>query len=92
MRRLTIEAASALSARDFYDALSAFKREIEKSKDGRWRVSVSLDPTDGAIVSLLNALQHHVSERATGPARLEMDGNSYLLESHAPEPASQELR
>jgi hypothetical protein len=75
---LTIEAKSIESARGFYDALSAFHPEMLEDTDCRYRVAVQLISND-RIIDVLNALEQHVTERDTGPARLELDGRNYTL-------------
>jgi hypothetical protein len=84
MRRLTIEAASLVSARGFYDALSGLGCELEQDDSGNFQVRVPIDG-DRKLAAVLDALQRHTSRRNTdGHATLlELDGRSYLLERTA---------
>jgi hypothetical protein len=79
MRAITVEARSLDSARGFCDALAQFHPQLTGSDAGSYRVSVELGESDSEIVALLDALEKHVTERATGPARVELDGRHYTL-------------
>jgi len=90
MRTLIIEAASPDSARDFQQALTAFQTELLQSEDGVYQVKVTLGGEDREIITLLNTIEAHISQRRDGPARLDLDGNSYTMHpqraSSPPEP------
>ena len=62
-------------------ALSEFRAELLESDDG-YEIVVTLG-TDGRgddeIVGLLNALEQYISARASGPARIELGGRSYVM-------------
>jgi hypothetical protein len=79
MQTLTIEAASAASARGMIDALSEFRASLVVDETGRNKVVVELGADDREIGGVLNALEQHVTERAEGPARLELEGREYTL-------------
>jgi hypothetical protein len=81
MRTLTIEAASLVSARGFYDALSGLGCELERDESGNFQVRVPIDG-DRRLATVLDALQRHTSGRSPeGEASLlELDGRSYLLD------------
>jgi len=79
MRSMTIEARSLQSARALYSALSEFQPEMTGSDYEGYRVSIELGSSDGQIVAVLDLLEKHVSERATEPARVELDGRRYTL-------------
>ena len=76
---VTIGPASLERARAILECLRGFKAEIVESKDGRYDVQVSLDD-DRDINRVLGAIDTHVTERADGPARLDLDGRHYLIE------------
>jgi hypothetical protein len=78
MQAITIDAASEDSARSLLEVLSAFDAELVDSPDGGRQVVVPLT-SDRRIVDVLNALERYVSERANGPARLELEGRRYTL-------------
>jgi hypothetical protein len=61
-------------------ALSAFRAELLENGDGSCEVVVSLGRDDAEIVAVLNALERHVAERGSGPARVELEGRSYLMQ------------
>jgi hypothetical protein len=78
VQALTIDAATEDSARRLLEVLSAFGAELIEASDGRRQVVVPLS-SDHRIVDVLNALERYVTERATGPARLELEGRKYTL-------------
>ena len=61
------------------ECLRGFEAELVESEDGRYDVLVSIDDERG-INRVLGAIDTHVSERADGPARLDLDGRHYLIE------------
>ena len=79
METLTIQAASAESAHAMLAALSAFEAKLVEA-DGRREIVVSLAADDSEIVAVLNALQRYVTERASCPARVELNGRAYVME------------
>jgi uncharacterized protein (UPF0262 family) len=76
---LTIGPASLERARAMLECLRGFEAELVESEDGRYDVQVSLDD-DRDISRVLGAIDTHVTERADGPARLDLDGRHYLIE------------
>lgn len=86
MRNLTIGAASLESAQGFFDALSDFGPSLVRTEDGDYEVWVTMDASNRRVLEALNALEKHVTERAAGPARLELDGRSYSLDAGEPVP------
>ena len=83
METLTIQAASAESAHGMLAALSFFEAELVETPDGRREVVVTLAGDDSEIVAVLNALERYVTERASGPARVELNGRAYVMEPGA---------
>jgi hypothetical protein len=83
METLTIQAASAQSAHGMLAALSVFEAELVETPDGRRQVVVTLAGDDSEIVAVLNALERLVTERASGPARVELNGRTYVMEPGA---------
>ena len=77
MDRFTIHAASPESGRAMLAALSAFRAELFESADG-CEVVVTLKG-DAEISAVLHALAEHVTERSTGPARVELNGRAYAM-------------
>jgi hypothetical protein len=61
------------------ECLGGFEAELVESKDGRYNVQVIL-AGDSDINRALGAIDTHVSERADGPTRLDLDGRRYLIE------------
>jgi hypothetical protein len=78
LQTLTIAAASLDSARALLDCLGGFQAEIVKSEGGDYEVRVSVE-SDRDINNALGAIDRHVTERADGPARLDLDGRHYLI-------------
>ena len=78
METLRIRAATPQTGRAMLAALSSFRAELLESADG-CEVVVSLGRGDEEIIAVLNALEHYVTERANGPARVKVYGKSYLL-------------
>ena len=76
---LTIGPASLERARAMLECLRGFEAKLVESEDGRYDVQVSLDD-DRDISRVLGAIDTHVTERADGPARLDLDGRHYLIE------------
>jgi uncharacterized protein (UPF0262 family) len=76
---LTIGPASLERARAMLACLGGFGAELVESEDGRYDVQVSL-AGDRDINRVLGAIDTHVTERADGPARLDLNGRRYLLE------------
>jgi len=87
MQTLTVDASTSEVARSLSGALAGFHPEVSVNPDGGYRVVVSLQGGDAQIVGILSALQRHVTERANGPARLELSGRRYTL--HGEQNASQ---
>jgi ABC-type sulfate transport system substrate-binding protein len=79
MQTLTVGASSLEVARGLYSALAEFSPEMAEKDDGGYSVTVSLRGGDRQIVAILSALEQHVSERNDGPARLELEGRTYVL-------------
>jgi hypothetical protein len=90
LRAINIEAKSLESARALYAALSKFDPELVGNKDDGYRVSIDLGGGDSQIVAVLDALETHVTERAGGPARVELDGRHYTLHGEPPIPDTDE--
>lgn len=88
MRNLIIDAASFNSAQGFFDALKPFGPSLVVTDDGTYQVWISMDASNRRVIEALNAVENHVMERGSGPARLELDGRSYLLDSADAEPIS----
>jgi hypothetical protein len=84
MRGITIDARTLESAQALYEALYAFRPQLTGSEDEGYRVTIELGNSDRQIVSILDALQEHVTQRATGPTRLEVDGRRYTMYSQEP--------
>ena len=61
------------------EGLRGFETELVESADGRYDVQVSLDD-DRDISRVLGAIDTHVTERADGPARLDLGGRHYLID------------
>jgi hypothetical protein len=78
---LTIGPGSLERARAMLECLGGFEAEIVEREDGLY-VQVRL-ASDRDINRVLGAIDTHVSERADGPARLDLDGRRYLLEPAA---------
>jgi hypothetical protein len=76
---LTIGPGSLERARAMLECLGGFEVELVESEDGRYDVQVSL-ASDRDINRVLAAIDTYVSERADGPARLDLDGRRYLIE------------
>jgi hypothetical protein len=81
VRKLTLRigAASLESARALLECLRGLEAELIESDDGNYEVQISL-AGDREINDALGAIDRHVTERADGPARLDLDGRQYLLE------------
>jgi hypothetical protein len=91
MRAITVEAKSLESARDLYTALFAFRPALTGSDEQGYRVTVELGSgSDRQIIAILDALEEHVTERASGPARIELDGRRYTM--HPDDPTPEELK
>ena len=78
MDRLTIHAASPQSGRAMLAALSGFHAELLQSSEG-CQVVVTLDQDDAKIAAVLSALEEYVTERSSGPARVELNGTAYVM-------------
>jgi hypothetical protein len=76
---LTIGPGSLERARAMLECLGGFEAELVESEVGRYDVQVRL-ASDRDINRILGAIETHVSERADGPARLDLDGRRYLIE------------
>jgi hypothetical protein len=84
MRGITIDAKTLRSAQALYEALYAFRPQLSGSEDEGYQVIIGLGGSDRQIVSILNALQEHVTERAMGRTQLELDGRRYTIFSQEP--------
>jgi hypothetical protein len=90
MRAFTVEARSLDSARGIRDALFQFRPQLTGSDEEGYRISIELGEADSEILAVLNALEQHVTERAAGPARVELDGRGYMM--HADTQSQEALR
>jgi hypothetical protein len=61
------------------ECLGGFEAELVESEDGRYQVQIIL-AADRDINRVLGVIDTHVTERADGPARLDLDGRRYLIE------------
>ena len=87
MRAVTGEAKSLESARDLYNALFEYRPALTGSDDQGYRVTVELGSgSDRQIIAILDALEEHVRQRASGPARIELDGRRYTMHPDDPTP------
>jgi len=77
VKALTIETASQQCATALHEALSRFRPELVGDA-AHWRVRVPLAGRD--VVEILNVIEQHVVARASGPALVDLDGRSYMLE------------
>lgn len=82
MDKLTIHAASPQSGRAMLAALSGFRAELLEGPEG-CQVIVTLDNDSAAITAVLHALEEYITERSSGPARVELNGRAYVM--HSPE-------
>jgi len=81
MEKLRIHPRSRESAQAMVAALSGFHAELVESAEG-YEVAVTLGRDgrgDDEIVAVLKALEQYVTARASGPARLELGGRSYVM-------------
>ena len=78
MDRLTIQAASPESGRAMLAALARFRAELLEDSEG-CQVTVTLDQDDAEITAVLRALEDYITERASGPARVELNGQPYVM-------------
>jgi hypothetical protein len=76
---LTIGPASLEKARAMLTSLGGFEAELVENEDGSYGVQVSLNG-DRDINNVLGAIDTHVTERADGPARLDLGGHRYLID------------
>lgn len=80
METLTIHAASPESGREMLAVLSAFRAELIEGAES-CEVVVRLGRDDSEIVAVLNALEQYITERGNGPARVDLNGRSYVMHS-----------
>ena len=80
VQTLTIGAVSLESARGFFVSLNRFHAELVETADGRHEVRVRVYE-DREIYGVLDAIERHVTERADGPARIDLDGRRYLIDA-----------
>jgi hypothetical protein len=76
---LTIGAASLQSARGFLDSLDGFRAELVETAPDQYEVRIDLRGK-GEIHEALRAIDSHVTERADGPASVDLDGQRYTVE------------
>jgi hypothetical protein len=87
MRAITLEARTLESARDLYNALFEFRPALTGNDAQGYRVTVELgNGSDRQILAILHALEEHVTDRASGPARIELDGRRYTMHPDDPTP------
>jgi hypothetical protein len=79
METMTIDAASAETARAMIAALSGFQAELVETPRGN-AVVITLGKGDGEIVGVLNALQQYVTARGDGPAHVDFNGRRYVMD------------
>jgi hypothetical protein len=84
MEKLSILAATPQSAHGLYDALSGFRTEIVETDDETYLVEITLAGTDREIIDVLNAIERHVTERGTEPARITLSGRTYSIHPFPP--------
>ena len=81
MRRITVEAVDQTSALGFHRALSRFYSELEE-RDGRWLVSVPLPHDNQTVLTVLDVIQEHVTDRGGDePALVDLDGHRYRIDT-----------
>jgi len=81
MEKLRIRPRSRESAKGMLAALSEFHAELLESAEG-FEIVVTLGMNgsgDDEITALLKALEQYITARATGPARIELGGQSYVM-------------
>jgi hypothetical protein len=83
MRTISIEAASPESAHVLSAALAAFGPQVFEQEPGAAVVQVDITGGSSQIVAILNAIQEQVNARADGPALIDLDGRSYVMDAPA---------
>ena len=79
MRGFTVQAESLQSAHRLCRALSEFHPELTGNDDEGFQVTVELEGSGRMILAVLAAIEDHVTERAKGPAHVELDGHRYTV-------------
>jgi len=79
MRAITVETNSVGRARSLYNALIDFHPELVGSEDDGYRVSVELGSSESRVLEVLSAIEEHVTEAHSGPARMTVDGRRYTM-------------
>jgi hypothetical protein len=79
MEKLSILASTPQSASGLYEALSAFRTELLETEDQKYLIEIVLVGGDREIVDVLNAIEQHVTERGTEPARITLSGRTYSM-------------
>ena len=79
LRLITVKPACPDTGRASLAALSPFRTEMLEARDGHCEIAVLLGRDDSEVVAVLNSLEHYVTERDTGPARVDFNGRSYVM-------------
>jgi hypothetical protein len=79
MQTLTIRASTLDVADGLFVALDGFKPEMRPTSLGGYDVTVAIDGDANQLVSILEAIQNHATDRKE-PALVELDGRRYALE------------
>jgi hypothetical protein len=80
MQTFTVGASSLQVSEGLCNALSGFDPEVSGGEFEGYQVTVRFGNNDRQIVAILDALGRHVTERHSGPARVELDGRSYMID------------
>jgi hypothetical protein len=79
MRAITVETSSVGPARSLYNALIDFHPELSGAEHEGYTVSVELGSSESRVLDVLRAIEEHVTEANSGPARMTVDGRRYTM-------------
>jgi hypothetical protein len=79
MQKLSTLATTPDSARGLYEALSGFRTDILETEDQKYLVGITLVGGNREMIDVLNAIEQHVTERGTEPARISLSGRTYSM-------------
>jgi hypothetical protein len=82
VKRLSIETGSAEEADGLRGALAPFSPEVTERTHETFVVQVDLSSRGHEVGSILHAIQEYVTARQAGPALIDWDGRTYLMEAH----------
>jgi hypothetical protein len=81
VKTLSIEVGTVESAHDLWSSLAPFDAVLTEVAAEEFVVTVDVSDCRADIVSVLNAIHRYVTSRQAGPATIDLDGRTFMMDA-----------